>query len=251
VDLRGHAIEVRINAEDPAGGAFMPSPGPISMLRAPHGFATRWDGGYESGDEISQFYDNLVGKLIVWGRDRDRAIARSLRALRELVIEGVATTIPADLAILAHPDFAALAHSTKWVEDHLDLSGLASAPTAPVSDDVERIRRDIDVEVDGKRFSVSMWVPDTTAAAGRPRRRPGVRGAVGGGSGEVAAPMQGTIVKVLVGPGDIVEAGDAVVVLEAMKMENNVTTDRAGTITEVRVAEGDSVGGGDVVVIVA
>jgi acetyl-CoA/propionyl-CoA carboxylase biotin carboxyl carrier protein len=221
------------------------------MLRAPHGFATRWDGGYESGDEISQFYDNLVGKLIVWGRDRDRAIARAIRALHELVIEGVATTIPADLAILAHPDFAALAHSTKWVEDHLDLSGLPSAPTAPASDDVERIRRDLDVEVDGKRFSVSMWVPDTTAAAGRPRRRPGARGTVGGGSGEVAAPMQGTIVKVLVGPGDIVEAGDAVVVLEAMKMENNVTTDRAGTITEVRVAEGDSVGGGDVVVIVA
>ncbi|HEX9259467.1 MAG TPA: acetyl-CoA carboxylase biotin carboxylase subunit, partial [Acidimicrobiales bacterium] len=109
----GHAIEVRINAENPAGGKFLPSPGTIHKLHTPDGFGVRWDGGYESGDEISQYYDNLVGKLICWGRDRPTAIARTLRALRELVVEGVATTIPADIAILEHADFQAATHSTK------------------------------------------------------------------------------------------------------------------------------------------
>ena len=119
----GHAIEIRINAEDPAGGKFLPSPGPITKLVPPDGFGVRFDSGYESGDEISQYYDNLVGKLIVWGRDPRRcAIARTIRALDELVVEGVATTVPADLAILRHPDFAAVEHSTKWVEQNLDLS---------------------------------------------------------------------------------------------------------------------------------
>ena len=122
IDLRGHAIEVRINAEDPAGGRFLPSPGRISELVPAQGFGTRWDGGYESGDEVSQYYDNFVGKLIVWGADRDVAIQRMLRALREMRVEGIATTIPADIAILEHPDFQQAKHSTKWVEDTLDLS---------------------------------------------------------------------------------------------------------------------------------
>ena len=128
---RGHAIEVRINAEDPAGGKFLPSPGPITTLIAPDGFGVRFDAGYESGDEISQYYDNLIGKLIVWGRDRDVAIARTIRALEEMVVEGVATTIPADLAILRHPDFAAVEHSTKWVEEKLDLVGVGAPRPAP------------------------------------------------------------------------------------------------------------------------
>ncbi len=123
---RGHAIEVRVNAEDPAGGRFLPSPGPISTLRVPQGYGVRWDGGYEAGDEVSQYYDNLVGKLICWGTDRDVAIARTIRALEEFEIAGIATTIPADLAILRHDDFVAGQHSTKWVEDRLDLSATAS-----------------------------------------------------------------------------------------------------------------------------
>ena len=167
---RGHAIEVRINAEDPAGGKFLPSPGRITKLEAPDGFGVRFDAGYGSGDEISQFYDNLVGKLIVWGKDRETAIARTIRALNEMVVEGVATTIPADLAILRHPDFAAVTHSTKWVEETLDLSGIG-APAAPAAaaegeEPEPLVKRTATVEVNGKRFSVDLWVPESQAAAG-------------------------------------------------------------------------------------
>jgi acetyl-CoA/propionyl-CoA carboxylase biotin carboxyl carrier protein len=263
IDLRGHAIEVRINAEDPAGGRFLPSPGPITKLTVPQGFGTRWDGGYEAGDEVSQYYDNLVGKLIVWGSDRPTAIARMIRALGEMEIEGIATTIPADLAILRHPDFANAEHSTKWVEDTLDLSDVTSDAGAPAADEGEapKVRRDVDVEVNGKRFAVKMWVPDVPvavvaggagpAAAARPRRSPGATGGGGGaGSGKVAVPMQGTIVKVLVEVGQAVEIGQPVCVLEAMKMENNIAADKAGTVTEIKVEPGQSVGSGDVVVII-
>ncbi|MEZ5256377.1 MAG: hypothetical protein R2705_05675 [Ilumatobacteraceae bacterium] len=127
---RGHAIEVRINAEDPAGGKFLPSPGKIETLRAPDGFGVRFDAGYEAGDEVSQYYDNLVGKLIVWGKDRATAIARTIRALEEMEITGVATTIPADLAILRHPDFQNVTHSTKWSRERLDLSGVSGKVAA-------------------------------------------------------------------------------------------------------------------------
>lgn len=255
VEIRGHSIEVRINAEDPAGGAFLPSPGPITALTPPDGFGTRWDAGYEAGDEISQFYDNLIGKLIVWGRDRDVAINRALRALGELTIEGIATTIPADIAILEHDDFRANEHSTKWVEEVLDLSGVSTTGASTVEDDEPKIKREVDVEVNGKRFSVAMWVPESTAAVpaggSTRRRRGGTSGATGAsGSGEVTVPMQGTIVKVNVSVGDTVAIGDVIIVLEAMKMENNVTAEKAGTVIELGVAEGDSVGGGDVVAVI-
>ena len=251
---RGHAIEVRINAEDPAGGKFLPSPGPISKLVAPDGFGVRFDSGYESGDEISQFYDNLVGKLIVWGRTREVAIARTIRALNELVIEGVATTVPADLAILRHPDFAAVEHSTKWVEERLDLSGVAAfGAAAPATDgEAPLVERSTTVEVDGKRFAVKLWVPESAGVAAAPakqkRERAATSGGGGGGSGDVAVPMQGTIVKILVEVGQTVEVGQGVVVLEAMKMENQINADVAGTVAEIKVTAGQTVGGGDVVV---
>jgi acetyl-CoA/propionyl-CoA carboxylase biotin carboxyl carrier protein len=259
VHLRGHAIECRINAEDPAGGRFLPSPGRISKLVAPQGFGTRWDGGYESGDEVSQFYDNLVGKLIVWGHDRDTAIRRMLRALREMRVEGIATTIPADVAILEHDDFRQGSHSTKWVEERLDLSGVGATSAPADTDDPEpKVRRDVDVEVNGKRFSVSVWVPEVAISAGRaapatarPRRVGGSGGgALAIGSGAVTVPMQGTIVKVLVEVGQEVEVGQTVCVLEAMKMENNISADKAGTVTEIKVGPGDSVGSGDVVIVI-
>ena len=249
VRISGHAIEVRINAEDPAEGAFLPSPGRIDRLKVPDGYGIRFDAGYEAGDEVSQFYDNLIGKLVVWGHDRDTAIRRTLRALDETVVEGVATTISADRAILEHPDFRAATHSTKWVEDALDLTGVRDSSRA--SDDGEpTVRRDLGVEVDGRRFSVSMWVPNQAAAVARRRSS---RSGDGGGSGDgnVTVPMQGTIVKVLVAVGDTVEAGDTVCVLEAMKMENNITAETAGSVAEVRVAPGDSVGSGDIVAVIA
>jgi acetyl-CoA/propionyl-CoA carboxylase biotin carboxyl carrier protein len=264
--LSGHAIECRINAEDPAGGRFLPSPGRITELAIPQGFGVRWDGGYEAGDEISQYYDNLVGKLCVWGSDRETARLRMLRALGELKVEGVATTAPADVAILSHDDFAKGEHSTKWVEETLDLSDVgagsgAGAVAAADGDEVEeKVRRDVDVEVNGRRFSVSVFVPESQigvapAAGGgaggakRPKRAGGSSG--GGGAadaGKVTVPMQGTIVKVLVEEGQEIAIGEAVVVLEAMKMENNITAEKAGKVTAVKVAVGDSVGAGDIVV---
>ncbi len=261
IELSGHAIEIRINAEDPAQGKFLPSPGHITTLVPPAGFGTRWDGGYESGDTVSQYYDNLVGKLICWGSDRETAIRRTLRALREFRIEGISTTIPADLAILEHQDFVDGIHSTKWVEDTLDLSNVGSTATVADGESEAKVQRDVDVEVNGKRFSVKVFVPESQAGAvvaggaagggSRPRRSGGSGGAgAGGGSGAVSVPMQGTIVKILVEVGQEVEAGATVCVLEAMKMENNITADKAGTVKEIKVAPGDSVGSGDVVVVI-
>jgi acetyl-CoA/propionyl-CoA carboxylase biotin carboxyl carrier protein len=252
----GHGIEIRINAEDPAGGKFLPSPGPITKLVPPDGFGVRFDSGYESGDEISQYYDNLVGKLVVWGRTRDIAIARTIRALDELVVEGVATTIPADLAILRHPDFVAVEHSTKWVEQTLDLSGVGSvSAAAPETDGEELVERTTTVEVNGKRFAVKMWVPpsNSVAAAATPARQKRAAaggGAAAGGSGQVTVPMQGTIVKILVEVGQEVEVGQGIVVLEAMKMENQINAEKAGVVKEIKVATGDTVGGGDVVAVI-
>jgi acetyl-CoA/propionyl-CoA carboxylase biotin carboxyl carrier protein len=255
---RGAAIEIRINAENPAGGKFLPSPGPITKLVAPDGFGVRFDAGYESGDEISQYYDNLVGKVIVWGKDRPTAIARTIRALKEMVVEGIATTIPADIAILEHPDFAAVTHSTKWVEEVLDLSGIDAAPAAPAGDDdAPLVQRQTTVEVNGRRFDVKLWVPESAGvAAAGPAKKKAARsaaaagGGAGGGSGKIAVPMQGTIVKVLVEVGQAVEAGQSVVVLEAMKMENQIEADKSGTVKAINVKPGDTVGAGDVVVVI-
>ena len=261
--IRGHAIECRINAEDPAKG-FLPSPGTISRLRVPTGPGVRWDGGYDEGDSISQYYDNLIGKLVVWAPDRVSATQRALRALREFEVGGIRTTIPAHEALLAHADFADAQHSTKWVENDFDQSAFAvataSAP-APVPDAIEDapalVERVVPVEVDGKRFRVKVWMPDVpmsaTVVASQPRRRRPVAASGsggGGGDGTIAAPMQGTILKILVSEGDEVEAGQAVIVLEAMKMENHINAERAGTVREIRIGAGDTVGTGDVLIVI-
>jgi acetyl-CoA/propionyl-CoA carboxylase biotin carboxyl carrier protein len=265
VERRGHAIECRINAEDPAK-KFLPSPGTITRLRVPSGPGVRWDGGYDEGDTISQFYDNLIGKLVVWGADREAARRRMLRALRELEVSGVRTTVPADLALLDHPDFVAGTHSTRWVEEEVDPASLdataAAAPVAPgpdaETDAAPLEERTIPVEVDGKRFSVRVWLPEVSAGdAGGSGARGGkvskpklAAGAGGGGDGTVSAPMQGTIVKVLVAQDDTVEPGQALLVLEAMKMENHINAERGGTVKEVRVTAGDTVGTGDVLIVI-
>jgi acetyl-CoA/propionyl-CoA carboxylase biotin carboxyl carrier protein len=223
----------------------------------------RWDGGYDEGDTVSQYYDNLVGKLVVWAPDRDAAIARMVRALAELEIAGVKTTTPAHTALLQTTEFAELGHSTKWVEDEVDAAAFAEPASAPLSvpatageERAALTEHTVPVEVDGRRFSVRVWLPaQTTAAparAARTRTRPkaagGGAGASGGGagSGTVTAPMQGTIVKVLVEVGATVDVGDALLVLEAMKMENHINAETAGTVTELRVQAGDAVGTGDI-----
>ncbi len=249
----GHAIEIRINAENPAGGKFLPSPGTIGTLKTPDGFGVRFDGGYESGDTISQYYDNLVGKLIVWGKDRPSAIARTIRALEEMKVDGVHTTIPADLAILRHPDFSAMQHSTKWVEERLDLSGVSSQISASEPPSAGLVEKSTTVEVNGKRFDVRVWVPESAGTTASPRRSTRASAAASSGvaTGDVVAPMQGTIVKVLVTVGQEVKAGDAVMVLEAMKMENQLQADKSGTVSAIKVKAGDKVGSGDVLVVIS
>jgi acetyl-CoA/propionyl-CoA carboxylase biotin carboxyl carrier protein len=265
LEHRGHSIECRINAEDPTKN-FLPSPGTISRLRVPSGPGVRWDGGYEEGDTISQYYDNLVGKLVVWAPDRDRAIDRMVRALCEFDVAGIKTTIPAHLTLLQTTDFRDLGHSTKWVEEEVDQSQFAAhargvtALSVPPPDDAAGaplVEQSVPVEVDGRRYSVKVWLPDaparTAAGGARARPKPALTGGSGGqgGSGTVTAPMQGTIVKVLVEVGAEVTTGEALVVLEAMKMENHINAETSGTVQEIRVAAGDSVGTGDVLAVIA
>src|SRR5262249_4309183 len=153
-----------------------PSPGKITELDVPDGFGVRFDGGYSAGDTVSQFYDNLVGKLVVWGKDRPTAIARTIRALEEMKVGGVATTIPADLAILRHPALATSRPRTKGVEETPALRGArgapAAAPAAERGADGEEpeplVRRRTTVEVNGKRFDVSLWVPESAGVAAAP-----------------------------------------------------------------------------------
>jgi len=258
VQRNGHAIEVRINAEDPTGGRFTPSPGTITRFVEPGGPGVRLDAGYAAGDTVSQYYDNLIAKLVVWAPDRNAAIRKMLRALGETQIAGVATTIPADILILSHPDFVAAKHSTVWVEQ-LDLSSIEN-PTYPEpanqsanGSEATSELKELTVEVDGRRYDVKLKVPDP-AGGGRQatQRQSGRRRAslTGTGSGTVMVPMQGTIVKVVVAVGDTVEVGQTICILEAMKMENAVTAEKAGTVTDIRVEAGASVGPGDVVAVI-
>ena len=261
VTWTGHSIEARINAEDPSGGSFAPTPGRITCLRAPSGPWVRTDSGYETGDVVDQHYDNLLAKVVAWGPDRESARRRLVRALCETEVEGVATTLPAHLAVLGHPDFISVSHSTTWLAQSVDLSSIEPFPAAEVAAGEER--QDVQVEVQGRRYEVSVWLPaghdrpGRGAARGGPdagRGPSGRRAMDGPGSpdgGIVTVPMQGTIVKVLVKVGDKVGPGQTVCVLEAMKMENNIVTETAGTVAEVRVQAGQSVGSGDVIAVIS
>ncbi|HVB71504.1 MAG TPA: acetyl-CoA carboxylase biotin carboxylase subunit [Acidimicrobiales bacterium] len=253
----GHAIEIRINAEDPSDGRFTPSPGVITRFDTPAGPGVRLDAGYETGDMVSQYYDNLIGKLIVWGPDRERARRRALRAIEETRLEGVATTLPADVIILSSEEFVNGTHSTKWVEEKLDFSLLPAAAAPVVSVGEGRVRKDVTAEVNGRRVNVALWIPDPSedglgrplSTAAKPRREHHA-GVVGSGQGKVTVPMQGTIVKVVAEVGQEVEAGETIAILEAMKMENMVNAERSGVVTSISVSEGDSVSAGDVVAVV-
>ena len=264
---RGHAIECRINAENPNEGKFLPSPGRITKFVAPSGFATRLDAGYTTGDSVSQYYDNLIAKLIVWGKDRESARHRMLRALSEIEIEGVATTIPAQQILLSHVDFIEAKHSTNWVEQGSGLGDLRVEPKgAAVAQQDDVIPRQLIAEVNGKRVEVTLFVPSEIAnssasgsqfmstkrggGSASTKPRAALRTTTSG-TGKITVPMQGTIVKILVSLGDKVEQGATVCILEAMKMENAIVADKSGEITEIKVSPGDSVGTGDIVVVIS
>jgi acetyl-CoA/propionyl-CoA carboxylase biotin carboxyl carrier protein len=252
----GHAIEFRINAEDPSQG-FSPSPGTLVRYVEPGGPGIRIDSGVVQGSEISQYYDNMIAKLIVTGKNREEVIQRAQRALMEFEIGGVDTTIPAHLAILANDEFLEGRVSTRLVEDGLDFSHLerTTAPTLP--EDEELSERNLTVEVGGRRFTVKYWAKVMSApGSGKrvaPRRKaPKLsKGGVGStGDGVVSAPMQGTIVKIHKKAGESVEAGDPVCVLEAMKMENEIRAEVSGEIVELKVQVGDTVSAGSPLMVI-
>ena len=254
VEPRGHAIEFRINAEDPLRG-FLPSPGQIVDYREPAGPGIRVDGWVQATSRVSPYYDNLMAKLVVWGDDRDQAIRRARRALTEYEVTGVATTIPAHLLVLDHPDFVDGRHYTRWLEEHVKFPDAppAAEPTLPEEEELERT--DMTVEIGGRRFSVTYWAPDTLPASGPavPRRaRPKLQrpATTGTSDGVVAAPMQGTIVKVHVKAGDQVEVNQPLCVLEAMKMENEVRSPAAGEVVDLRIQAGDTVALGAVLAVI-
>jgi acetyl-CoA/propionyl-CoA carboxylase biotin carboxyl carrier protein len=255
VQRTGHAIEFRINAEDASAG-FLPTPGTLSKYEEPSGPGIRVDSGVRAGADISQYYDNLIAKLIVRGRDRDEAIRRSIRALSEFTIEGVKTTIPAHLRILEGPDFPAGVIHTRLVEDTMEFGDLASEASPALPEEEELQQRSITVEVGGRRFDVKYWsqVIASTGSGQRPaprRRAPKLdRQPAGAEGGVVAAPMQGTIIKVNHSAGSGVKAGDTVCVLEAMKMENEIKAPVDGEIVDLRVQPGDTVTPGAVLMII-
>jgi acetyl-CoA/propionyl-CoA carboxylase, biotin carboxylase, biotin carboxyl carrier protein len=251
VTPRGHAIEFRINAEDPMQG-YMPTPGQVVEWAEPAGPGVRVDSWVRPGTSVSQYYDNLMAKLIVWGPDRETAINRGRRALEEFVVQGVATTIPAHLAVLDHEDFVAGDHHTKWMEEVVALEGSAPSSAPSLPEEEELIKRDITVEIGGRRFRVAYWAPEP-AVGGQMRRRPpklANSGQSGAPDGVVSAPMQGTIVKVHVKAGETVRSGDPICVLEAMKMENEVVSPADGDVVDLRVEPGDTVAPGQVIAIV-
>ncbi|MEX1287188.1 MAG: acetyl-CoA carboxylase biotin carboxylase subunit [Acidimicrobiia bacterium] len=250
----GHAIELRINAEDPVAG-FVPSPGTVTDYREPAGIGVRVDSWMRPGATISQYYDNLMAKLVVWAPDRPGAIARALRAVDEYQVTGVATTLPAHRHVLGHPDFVAGTHHTKWMEDAVDLGHLAHELAPAVPEEEAEVERSMTVEVGGRRFAVRFWAPaPIDAGPGAQRRRPPARRTSGSrrgaNDGIVVAPMQGTIVKLSVAAGETVEAGDPLLVLEAMKMENEVTAPLGGEVVELRVQPGDTVAPGEVMAVI-
>ena len=247
VSIRGHAFECRINAEDPAAG-FRPAPGRLTRYAEPAGPGVRVDSGVVEGSEIVGLYDPMVAKLCVWDSDRERARLRMLRALDELVVEGVPTLVPLHKLILRHPAFIAGETCAGLVEgelaDLLAAAGTAaSEPARAVSE-----QRSYAVEVDGRRFDVGVSVPLdrglTDELARRAERR--ARGsAASAGGGAVQSPMQGTVLRVEVADGDVVEPGQVLVIVEAMKMENEIRADRAGVVGGLTVVPGASVRSGE------
>jgi len=258
IETRGHAIEVRINAEDPSKGRFLPAPGRIGAYREPSGPGVRVDAGFIGDSEIPRSYDSMIAKLITWGADRDEARRRMVRALAEYQIEGVKTIIPFHQRIMVDERFVAGDVHTGYVEHEMDLSDLTHPLVVKVDAADAGSVKELTVEVDGKRFGVAVHgiVPGAASAATTERRKPGAPVAsasatAASGDTSIDAPMQGTIVKVAVSEGQSVAEGDLLVVLEAMKMENQINAPRAGVIKSLPVQAGTNVEAGAIVAVIA
>jgi acetyl-CoA/propionyl-CoA carboxylase biotin carboxyl carrier protein len=244
---RGHSIEFRINGED-AGRGFLPAPGVVTKFVPPDGPGVRVDTGVESGTVIGGQFDSLLAKVIITGATRDEALERSRRALDEMVVEGMATVLPFHRVIVRDPAYVGDGKSfsvhTRWIETEFDntIEPFVSTEELPEEDE----RQNVVVEVGGRRLEVSLpagLAAGSTAApkaAAKPRKRSGGKSTAASGDA-VAAPMQGTIVKIAVEDGQTVEAGELIVVLEAMKMENPVTAHKPGTVTGLAVSNGETV----------
>ncbi|MDQ3504113.1 MAG: ATP-grasp domain-containing protein [Actinomycetota bacterium] len=252
---RGHSFEFRINGED-AGRNFLPAPGTVTRWRPPSGPGVRLDSGVVEGDVIGGGFDSMLAKLIVTGATRDQALERSRRALDELEVGGMPTVVPFHRAIVSDPAFTSEPFSvhTRWIETEFDnqippYADPAEDPDAPAE------RQTLVVEVGGRRLEVSLpgglalgggaAVPGGVAAKPRRRGSSGSSGAAGGDS--LTSPMQGTIVKIAVEDGATVEAGDLIVVLEAMKMEQPINAHKAGTVSGLGAAVGEVVSSGSTI----
>jgi acetyl-CoA/propionyl-CoA carboxylase biotin carboxyl carrier protein len=258
VELRGHAIECRINAEA-AHRKFAPAPGAITTYREPAGPGVRVDSGVEAGSEVTPMYDPMVAKLIVWDIDREHATRRMLRALGEYEVGGLTTLIPFHEAILATDQWARGETCRDLMEDGDWLKSTAPemAPEPAAEDAPELVARDYKVEVSGKLFEVKVIgeARAGTAAPAAGGRKPSKRERKAGGgpstsSETLPAPLQGTILKVAVAEGDEVSEGDLICVIEAMKMENEITAHRSGKVTSLSVTEGAAVNSGDVIAVI-
>ncbi len=252
VEMRGHAIECRINAENAAKN-FAPAPGKIGRYVEPSGPGVRVDSGVGENGEVTPMYDPMVAKLIVWDVDRERATARMLRALDEYEIEGLTTLIPFHSALLATEQWQKADTCRELTEDKQWLK--STAPETPVEriddDGVEKLEQQYTVEVSGRRFDVNVVGPPPSGgvaaapgAAPKPKRTERKSGG-GGGADLLEAPLQGNMWKVVVKAGDKVEEGQLLCIIEAMKMENEITAHKAGVIAELPITEGAPIGAGD------
>jgi acetyl-CoA/propionyl-CoA carboxylase biotin carboxyl carrier protein len=261
VVLRGHAIECRINAEDVSQG-FLPTPGRITVYREPAGPGVRVDSGVEAGDEVSGLYDPMIAKLIVHDVDRERAIARMLRALAEFRLEGTSTLLCFHRALLEHPCFVggetcagvvdseAFAQRVKEIEQTFSPETTSVAGTSDGA--LPTVARLVGVEVDGRSYDVRLHVTEPPWAELARRRRSRAAGGGGGAAdGAVVSPLQGTVLTVAVADGDEVQAGQLLVVVEAMKMENEIVAPHVGVVSELSVSPGLAVASGQRICVVA
>jgi acetyl-CoA/propionyl-CoA/long-chain acyl-CoA carboxylase, biotin carboxylase, biotin carboxyl carrier protein len=258
--LRGHAIECRINAED-ASKNFAPAPGQIASYREPAGPGVRVDSGVLAGSEITPMYDPMVAKLIVWDVDRDQATKRMLRALAEYEIGGLKTLLPFHTALLATEQWARGETCRDLLEDREWLKALAFPKPEPAADGEEGdvVEHAYTVEVSGRKFDVKVIGPPyggavngaaPAAASPKPRRAERAAGASGGGADELVSPLQGNMWKVLVEQGQEVQEGQLVCIIEAMKMENEITAHKGGVIERLAVKEGEPIASGATIAVI-